>query len=53
MQVSQLIILTETRGSPFPNLELSALSVKDAVQNLVDVGKKITAETSDEVPSPP
>ena len=47
--MSQLIILTETRRSPFPNLEATALSVMDAVQNLVDVGKKITKETSDEV----
>ena len=41
--------LTETRGSPFPNVEQNALSVMDAVQNLVDVGKAIVAETSDEV----
>ena len=49
LQVSQLMILTETRGNPFPNMEPTALSVMDAVQNLADVAKKITAETSDEV----
>jgi hypothetical protein len=48
-QVSQLMILTKTcGGSPFPDLESSPLSVMDAVQHMVDVGKKITAETTDE-----
>ena len=48
-QVSQLMILTKTRGiSPFPDLESSALSVMEAVQHMVEVGKKITAETTDE-----
>ena len=44
------MILTKTcGGSPFPDLESSPLSVMDAVQHMVDVGKKITAETTDEV----
>lgn len=48
-QVSQLIILTDTRETPFPNLMPSAQSVMDAVQNLADVAEKITKETADEV----
>ena len=48
-QVSQLIILTETRETPFPNLLPTAQSVMDAVQNLANVAKKITTETADEV----
>lgn len=47
--MSQLIILTETRETPFPNLLPTALSVMDAVQNLANVAKKITTETADEV----
>ena len=47
--MSQLVTLTEAQDSQFPDVEQNALSVMDAVQNLVDVGKAILAETSDEV----
>lgn len=50
LQVSQLMILTETRGStPFPDLTSSACTVMEAVQSLASVAQKVTTETADEV----
>lgn len=50
LQVSQLMILTETRGNtPFPDLTPSACTVMEAVQSLASVAQKVTTETADEV----